>query len=569
MSEKIETVFCKSKICVTCDRKIIDGTDQEEIIRHYELGHEVITDNRTSQEYADDVKKRLNSEGDESHLQNAKIVLNRVSIKTLEDTKEILYYENGVYLPNGENKIKKELFEIDPNLQIHDNNEIIEKIKQMTYTPRIDFDNDEFEVCVRNGIINVKTGQFTEHDPHKLFRVQIPVSFNPKAQSRKFVQFLRQSLPLPDDYINQFEAFSTGLIKNSPKLEALFFETGTGDNGKSTLFKIMNWFYGRENYSTVSIHELILNRFAKARLEGKLLNTFPDIESDALDNFGLVKALVSGDEIDAESKYQHPHSFVNYAKLFFSANELPEIREKTFATFKRIRLTQWTQTFVKPTFYSQLRADLGQKFPEFTEQELESELALGGKHVMNKQFIDDILADENEKSGILNLLLITIRHLIKRDGFFNEYSIEEIKDDWSQNSTAIESFVNECLVKDPTAFLVKSEIYAVYYNYCKAIGKPPKGDNVLHPTIKSLIPGLEEGKKRVKKGQVERRVYLGLKWNKDHNIVRKFIGSFATEAGEAGYPGNYVDDKINSSNNIERFYEKPASPDSDNIEEIS
>ena len=47
--------------------------------------------------------------------------------------------------------------------------------------------------------------------------------------------------------------------------------------------------------------------------------------------------LVSGDSITAERKFEQPFTFRNYAKLIFSANEIPASDDKTDA-FYRIQI---------------------------------------------------------------------------------------------------------------------------------------------------------------------------------------------------------------------------------------
>lgn len=486
------------------------------------------------------------SEVDEiSYLEYANQVLAICPMKTLEDTKEVLFYEDGYYQKGGDIKVKKILLQLKPDLEIHDCNEIIEKVKQLTWCKRELFDNHDFEICLKNGIVDVKTGEFTTHDPEKLFVTQIPVNYSPDADCPKFKTFLKTCLPNENDYIDQLEAFSSGLIKNNPKLEAMFFETGQGNNGKSTFFTIMNTFYGPDNYATTAIHDLIGNRFAKARLEHKRINTFPDIESDSLENLGILKALVSGDAIDAEYKYQNPHTFSNYAKLFFSANELPPIQDKTHAIFKRIRLTQWTQTFKKDLDY-QSEFDLIKNQRNWEDQILdadqikliEDELRASGIHRMDKQFVQSIIDDQIEQSGILNLLLSTIKALIERDGFTNEYWISDLKNQWSKGSDGIEAFVTDCLIKDSEAFVVKSEVYRVYYTYCKSIEKIAGTDNQFHPDLKKLDPSFEESQIRIKSKFSSRgepkRVYKGFKWNYSNGVVKTFEGKLTGVTGVTG-----------------------------------
>lgn len=461
----------------------------------------------------------------------AYLLLGDNKFATLEDTEKVLYYFNGAYRDGGETQIKKICEGLIADCTKNEVSEIIGTIQRKTFRQRTDFDRNDFEVCLLNCVVNIKTGEVMQHDPQKMFRSQIPVKYDKKAQCPKFVRFLHECLPLDDDYIDQLEAFACGLLKNSPKLEAMFFETGKGDNGKSTFLNIINWFYGDDNVSTVSIHELISNRFAKARLENKRVNTFPDIESDALENFGVLKALVSGDAIDAEFKYQNPYTFVNYAKLFFSANELPEIKEKTFATFKRIRITKWTQSFVKMNKYQEEFAALRSKFPDWHDSEIDEELHKMGIHLMNRQFIKSILEDEQEKSGILNLLLVCVRNIIKRDGFFNDYTHEQLNDIWSENSTMIESFVKDCLVRDPERCVPKGKVYQLYHAYCRKNGKPAKSDNVVLPMIQTLMDS-ETAQKRI--GNQVFRVFNGIYWNFSNDLCKKYI----SEADEARFRNN-------------------------------
>lgn len=445
-------------------------------------------------------------------------LLDNYHFVTLEDTQKILMYKDGIYTDNAESLIAKICEDEIKDCKRDLVNEIIAVIKRKTGVPRKIFDTEIYNICLENCVIDVRDGTISEHTPRKMFRTKLPAKYEKSARCPKFVKFLHQCLPSPEDYIDQLEAFACGLIKNVPKLEAMFFETGKGDNGKSTFLNIVNWFYGDENVSTVSIHEFINNKFAKARLENKRVNTFPDIESDALDNFGVLKALVSGDAIDAEFKYQNPYTFVNHAKLFFSANELPEIKEKTFATFKRIRLTKWTQNFIKPAEYETRKSILQSKFPDWSEPEIVQELANMGYHLMNRQFVEAILNSEEEKSGILNLLLVVVRNIIRRDGFFNDYSHEQLNDLWSENSTMIEAFAKDCIRKNPDAYIEKNKAYQVYHLLARSNNKPPKPDNVFHPVLQSQL-GIEGTKKRINGKRVN--VYLGYEWNPENPIVMK------------------------------------------------
>ena len=198
-------------------------------------------------------------------------------------------------------------------------------------------------------------------------------------------------------------------------------------------------------------------------------------------------------------------------------------KEKTFADFKRIRVIKWTQQFLKQIEYAkkfnELKTKLGE---EFTDSDIENELALSGIHKMNKQFIKSITNDEVEKSGIFNLLLVCANKIIQRDGFFIERSIEDIQEAWSQNSTALESFIKECIIISEGE-ITRFDAYLTYYNYCKALVKPALPNNSFQKQLQDLLPTINPdgwiGKKRV---------YRGIFWNMNNKIVRRYASTTAT-----------------------------------------
>ena len=73
------------------------------------------------------------------------------------------------------------------------------------------------------------------------------------------------------------------------------------------------------------------NRFALANLYGKHVNTFADLKSLKLSETGNFNS----DPITGEHKFGQPFTFRNYAKLIFSANEIPESDDKSVAFYRR------------------------------------------------------------------------------------------------------------------------------------------------------------------------------------------------------------------------------------------
>ena len=467
---------------------------------------------------------------DGSWLGYAKLVMNEEHFWTLDDTDEILYYSNGKYHEGGEKLAKKIIFDFAPDLDTKYIKEIIARIKTSTWIPRKEFDSNQDEFCFENIIINMRTGEKSDHSYKKLFRVQLPIKYDENAKCPKFIKFLQQCLPNPYDYIVVFEEFASCLMKNSISFQEMYFHTGNGDNGKSLFFHLVEWFLGEGLYSSEPFHKLIKDRFASANLENKLANIYADIASDAIDNINAMKPIVSGDTINGEFKHKTAHPFKNFAKMFFSANELPTIEEKTFSALKRIMLTKWEQKFLKKEEYDKELDNIKTTYPKLNPDELKKELTDSGVHLMNKQFLKTITDDEDEKRGILNMLLILSKNMIRRDGFFHKQEMEQLQDMWSENSTAIEKFGGECIREDASGFIFKGRMHTIYTKYSIEItGKPPRASNIFHKQIKKLL-NVEEGFKRIQ--GVEHRVYNGISWNFDNSFVSKYERDTSGKVGK-------------------------------------
>ena len=134
---------------------------------------------------------------------------------------------------------------------------------------------------------------------------------------------------------------------------------GDGANGKSTYLRLIRDMVGYDNTVSVSLQELMDQRFSMSTLYHKLVNIYADLPSIALTNTGRFKILTGDDQITADRKFRDPVTFTNYAKLFFSANELPRVSDTTGAFWRRWIVIEFPNKFPQnPSFYETLRPEL-------------------------------------------------------------------------------------------------------------------------------------------------------------------------------------------------------------------
>ncbi|KXB01878.1 hypothetical protein AKJ43_02955 [candidate division MSBL1 archaeon SCGC-AAA261D19] len=171
---------------------------------------------------------------------------------------------------------------------------------------------------------------------------------------------------------------------------------------------------GKENVSSPSLHDLLKNRFAKAELYGKLANIHADIPNKALGTTtGPFKMLTGQDQIYAEKKHKDGFHFVNYAKLLFSANEIPERGDELRAFFRRWIIVDFPFKFV----------DNPDPNNEFEKEK-------------NPNLLEELTTKE-ELSGFLNWALKGLQRLLDRGEFALDKSVEERSEIWEEMSNPI------------------------------------------------------------------------------------------------------------------------------------
>ena len=352
-------------------------------------------------------------------------VADELPFKTMRDTDEILYYEDGVYLLGAEKKIAEICQRIIPNCEINDVRQVIAEIQRCTYVDREDFDRDPYKICMKNVVIDVLSGDLLEHSPNLLYRNKIPVTYDPIILPIEVPKFLRECHLEPKTIYKLIEEAAYVLLRE-PTFQVAFMYTGVGSNGKSVWLDWLRDFFGRDNAAQVSLHDLASNRFRVAELDGKLINIYADLKSNALKENDIIKPLIGGDAITVEKKMQHPFTMKPYTKLFFSANRIPEINDESIGMYRRLSLTRWDIVF------TEIDRDVN-KFKKINT--------------------------DYERSGMFNIFLRTLKKLIKRGRFLNENSMEDRRDTWKVTADPVIEYVERYIAKINEGGISYDELY--------------------------------------------------------------------------------------------------------------
>lgn len=312
-------------------------------------------------------------------------VLEKYNLITLEETKEILYYDNGVYKYRGEVLIEKEAEAIAGyNLCNENLREITSHIRRRTYHKRTELDSDINIINLSNGLYNWKENKLYPHTPQYLLTKQIPIVYNSKAKPRLFGKFLSQVL-YPADIRTAIESMAYTFLNDCP-FDYFFVLVGEGSNGKGVFTGLLTALHSPSNVSNVPLKILLENNFALADLEFKDVNIDEELSDSLIKDTSLLKKLTGGRRqlVRVERKYRDAYDASLNTKLFFSTNKMIQTSDQTNAFYRRLIIISFPNTF--------------------EEDKQDPDL-------INK------LTTQSELSGIFNLLMYYLRLIIKITGF--------------------------------------------------------------------------------------------------------------------------------------------------------
>lgn len=289
----------------------------------------------------------------------------------------------------------------------------------------------------KNGTYNIKTDSLKLHDIKDYILQSQEYTINPTndKQSIKTISWLVDLTGDKDSAKYLMEIIGYCFYRSYAPFQAITILQGKGENGKSTFLNILTKVLGESNVSNVTLQDLgnKQNRFASSNLYQKLANLFADIDADFIKSTGMLKALTGGDRISAEQKGKDAFMFINFAKLIFSANNLPPFNDFT-AGFER-------RLYVVP-FNEVIDDDFKNRH---SLKEIEAEIPI---------FAVECMRAFNEALNRGNLTV--------------SVKMKQAKEQWIKDSNHIIRFIEEMCNLDMESNTGDSsrKIYEEYRNYC-------------------------------------------------------------------------------------------------------
>ncbi len=228
-----------------------------------------------------------------------------------------------------------------------------------------ELDRDPMLFNVRNGTIDLTTGNLRPHNPNDLITRVVPIDFDPDAQCPRWERFLVEVLP-DAETIGFVQRFAGYCLTGSVEEEVFVFCHGSGANGKTKLAETLKAMSGP--YAVTGPKGMLMSRHGEHHecemmpLMGARLVTFSELPPNQRFDSRALKSLTGGDEITARWICANPVTFAPSHKILVLANRKPDLDESDEAMRRRVRLVPFERTIPEadrdPHLAEKLRAEL-------------------------------------------------------------------------------------------------------------------------------------------------------------------------------------------------------------------
>ena len=310
--------------------------------------------------------------------------------------------------------------------------------------------SDEVLLNFPNGTLVVKRDgsvELREHRSNDLFFYCLSYSYDPKAEYERWQRFLDRVLPEQQAQL-LFAEYLGYCLMNDHRFEKLLWLYGPGQNGKSTALTVIEWLFGTENISYLSLENLTNDEKKLALFEHKLLNISSETGRDI--NASVMKQIASGETLTVEQKYMNPRQITDYGKVITATNQMPK-SENTFAFFRRFIILPFEQVI--------------------TEDEKDVHLAEKLKE---------------ELPGILNWIIKALVDLMNSESFTTCESSERALEQYKLEADNVMLFLKEMLVSSETPTLGE-DLFKAYKEFCDASGLHFLGRNKFYKRLDALV----------------------------------------------------------------------------------
>jgi putative DNA primase/helicase len=335
-----------------------------------------------------------------------------------------------------------------------------------------DLDIDPWLFNVKNGTIDLRTGEMREHRQEDFITRIADVEYDQNADCPAWKQFIMEIMNYNVDLIHFIQNAAGWAITGDTSEQTMFILFGTGANGKSTFLNTVMNLIG--DYAIATPTETFLRKSGEqitndiARLRGTRFVCFSEAEHGRRLSEPLIKQITGNDRMTARFLYGEYFNFTPTFKIWMATNHKPVIKGTDHGIWRRIKL-----------------------IPFVTRIEEEKQ----DKHLEKKLML--------EGPGILNWLIEGAKRWC-REGLKTPNIIINATDEYRAEMDVIGNFLKERCDQQLVVSIKARELFKCYQEWCDDHNEHAVSERFLGLRLKEL--GLEQ--KRMTDGRYWQGIQL-------------------------------------------------------------
>jgi len=323
-----------------------------------------------------------------------------------------------------------------------------------------ELDADPWLLNVKNGTIDLQSGEFREHKQEDLITKIANVNYDPKADCPMWKKFVREIMNYKAELIKFLQTAVGWSLSGDISEQSMFILYGTGANGKTTFLNTIMHLLG--DYSTATPTETFLKKNGDsysndvARLRGTRFVTTTEVEQGRKLSEPLIKKITGNDQMTARFLYGEYFNFNPTFKIFMATNHKPVIKGTDHGIWRRIKLIP---------FMNRITEDKQDKFLEYKLRD--------------------------EASGILNWLLEGLE-IWKKERLKTPKEVLFATDEYREEMDVFGNFIQERCIQKKEASINIKVLYKAYSDWCCENNEHPVSERFLALRLKEM--GFERGR---------------------------------------------------------------------------
>jgi putative DNA primase/helicase len=199
---------------------------------------------------------------------------------------------------------------------------------------------------VKNGTINLRTGEIREPMPEDLITRIANVEYDPSADCPAWKKFIMEIMNYNAELIHFIQNAAGWSITGNTAEQSMFILFGTGANGKSTFLNTIMNLLG--DYAIATPTETFMKKSGDqitndiARLRGTRFVTTTEAEHGRRLSEPLIKQITGNDRMTARFLYGEFFNFIPTFKIWMATNHKPVIKGTDHGIWRRIKLVPFT-----------------------------------------------------------------------------------------------------------------------------------------------------------------------------------------------------------------------------------